>query len=281
MEVRGKAAILLDATEAPATFPYSAGMLVPDTVPALRIEKLTTSYGGRRAIQGIDLDIHAGDLAALVGTNGAGKTTLLKCVLDLMLPDAGRIEIFGVPNREPRARTRVTYLPERFSPPHYLRGREFLEMTLSLGGNRFDRTLALRQLEELELDADVLEQPARRLSKGMTQKLGIAAALLAGRDLSIFDEPLEGLDAVARLVVKRALSGAQRAGRTVLFTAHVLADAEEVCSSLLVLDRGTIRFRGAPAELCARYEEANLERAFVKCVRSPADPAYPRAHREP
>jgi ABC-2 type transport system ATP-binding protein len=246
---------------------------------ALCVERLTTSYGGHRALDDVSVEIHAGELAALVGTNGAGKTTLLKCALDLMLPDAGRIEIFGVPNREPRARSRVAYLPERFSPPHYLLGREFLEMTLSLHGDRFDRALALRQLEELELDPQALDRPARQLSKGMTQKLGIAATLLANRDLSIFDEPLEGLDAVARVVVKGALARLQRAGRTVLFTAHVLADVEEICSSLLVLDRGTVRFRGAPAELCARYGEANLEQAFVKCVRSPVDPALQPAHR--
>jgi ABC-2 type transport system ATP-binding protein len=256
-------------------------MQAGDTIPALRVEGLSTSYGGgRRAIAGVDLEIRAGELVALVGTNGAGKTTLLKCVLDLMLPDAGRIEIFGVPNREPRSRKRVAYLPERFSPPHYLLGREFLEMTLSLGGGRFDRALALAQLAELELDAGVLERPARELSKGMTQKLGIAATLLAARELCIFDEPLEGLDAVARVVVKRAFAGLQRDGRTVLFTAHVLADAEEVCSSLVVLDRGAVRFRGTPAELCERYEEANLERAFVRCVRSPVDRAFRQARPE-
>ena len=255
-------------------------MPVRDALPALSVEQLTTSYGGHRALDRVDLEVCTGELIALVGTNGAGKTTLLKCALDLMLPDAGRIRIFGVPNREPGARKRVAYLPERFSPPHYLLGREFLEMTLSLGGGRFDRAAALRQLEELELDADVLERPARQLSKGMTQKLGIAATLLAERDFSIFDEPLEGLDAVARVIVKRALGRLRREGRTVLFTAHVLADVEEICSSLVVLDGGTIRFRGPPAELCARYEEPNLEQAFVKCVRSRADRAVlpaPRA----
>lgn len=246
---------------------YSAGMPVGDTVPALCVTQLAKSYGRRRALGAVDLEVAAGESVALAGTNGAGKTTLLKCVLDLMLPDSGGVEIFGVPNRDPDSRRRIAYLPERFSPPHYLLGREFLQMTLSLGGGRFDRALAVRQLEELELDPEVLERPARQLSKGMTQKLGLAATFLAERDLYILDEPLEGLDVVARLVVKRVLARLQRAGRAVLFTSHVLADVEEVSSSLAVLDRGSIRFRGAPAELCARYAEANLEQAFVKCVR--------------
>jgi len=247
-----------------------------EAVPALTIERLAKSYGAKRALEHVDLEIRAGDSVALVGTNGAGKTTLLKCALDLMLPDSGRIELFGVPNRDPDSRRRVAYLPERFSPPHYLRGREFLQMALALGGGAFDRALALRQLEELELDADVLERPARELSKGMTQKLGLAATFLAERDLYILDEPLEGLDVVARVAVKRVLARLQRAGRTVLFTSHVLADVEEVSSRLFVLDRGTIRFRGAPAELCARYGGPSLEQAFVNCVRA----TTPRAGRQ-
>jgi len=252
-----------------------------ETLPALSIEQLVASYGARRALDGVDLQIGAAEAVALVGTNGAGKTTLLKCVLDLMLPDSGRIELFGVPHREPHSRKRIAYLPERFSPPHYLLGREFLQMTLALGGGAFDRALAVRQLEELELDADVLERPSRQLSKGMTQKLGLAATFLAERDLYILDEPLEGLDVVARLAVKRVLARLHAAGRAVLFTSHVLSDVAEVSSSLVVLAGAAIRFRGAPAELCARYGEANLEQAFVNCVRSTTRAASPQAHPAP
>lgn len=254
-------------------------MAAGETIPALFIKQLGASYGSKRALDGVDLEIRAGESVALVGTNGAGKTTLLKCVLDLMLPDCGRLEIFGVPNRDPSSRKPLAYLPERFSPPHYLLGREFLQMTLSLGGAEFDRALALRQLEELELDAAVLERPARQLSKGQTQKLGLAATFLAERDLYILDEPLEGLDVVARLAVKRVLARLHAAGRTVLFTSHVLSDVAEVSSSLVVLAGGAIRFRGAPAELCERYGDANLEQAFVNCVRSTARPASRQEHR--
>jgi len=242
-------------------------MVSRDAFPALCIERLAKAYGRSRVLDGVDLQVRPGETVALVGTNGAGKTTLLKCVLDLILPEEGRIEIFGVPNRDPRSRSRVAFLPERFSPPHYLLGREFLEMTLALGGGRFDRRHAARQLEELELAPEVLDRPARELSKGTTQKLGLAASFLAERDLYVFDEPLDGLDATARLAVKRALVRLQRAGRAVLFTSHVLADVEEVCTSLVVLDRGVIRFHAPPSELCARYGDENLERAFVKCVR--------------
>ena len=260
-----KATILLDACAAPP-FPYSAGMAAPTTAPALRVERLAKRYGTCQALDGADLVVRAGETAALVGANGAGKTTLLKCTLDLVRPDSGRVEIFGVPNRNPVSRARIAYLPERFSPPYYLKGREFIEMTLTLAGSRYERPNAERQLAELELDPAVLDRPARQLSKGMTQKLGLAASLLVERDLYILDEPMSGLDPASRIAVKSALARLQREGRAVFLTSHVLAEVEELCSSLIVLDRGAVRFHAAPATLCERYGEPNLERAYLKCI---------------
>lgn len=237
------------------------------TAVALRVDQLVKGYGRRRALDGVDLQVRTGQSVALVGANGAGKTTLIKCVLDLLLPDSGLIEIFGVSNRIPAARARVAYLPEHFAPPYYLLVREFIELNVGLAGSRYERTNAVRQLAELDLDPGVLDRPVRQLSKGMTQKLGLAASLLVERDLYIFDEPMGGLDAAGRIAVKAALARIERAGRAVFFTSHILADVEELCSSLIVLDRGAIRFHAAPANLCERYGESNLERAYLKCVR--------------
>ena len=242
-------------------------MTAPATAPALRVEQLAKRYGTCQALAGVDLLVHAGETVALVGANGAGKTTLLKCILDLVLPDTGRIELFGVPNRIPASRARLAYLPERFSPPYYLKGAEFIEMTLTLAGTRYERASAERQLGELGLEAAVLDQPVRQLSKGMTQKLGLAANLLFARDLYILDEPMSGLDPASRIAVKSALARLQREGRTIFFTSHVLADVNELASAMIVLDGGAIRFHGAPAALCARHGESNLELAYLKCIR--------------
>jgi len=241
-------------------------MTAPHTVLALRVERLAKRYGACQALDGVDLVVPAGQTTALAGANGAGKTTLIKCILDLVLPDAGLVELFGVQNRSPASRKRVAYLPERFSPPHYLKAGEFIEMTVTLAGAAYERRSAERQLEELGLDASALDQPVRQLSKGMTQKLGLAANLLFERDLYILDEPMSGLDPAGRIAVKSALARLQREGRAVFFTSHVLADVSELASSLVVLDRGAVRFHGAPAELCARHGEANLERAYLKCI---------------
>lgn len=244
---------------------------------ALRATGLVKRFGPRRALDGVDLEVPARSSAGLVGANGAGKTTFLKCALDLCSADAGHVELFGVDSRQALARSRLAYLPERFVPPHYLLGREFLAMTLALAGGRYDAAAAQALAQELELDPQALSRPVRQLSKGMTQKLGLAACFLQERDLYVLDEPMSGLDPAGRLAVKSVLRRLGSGGHALLFTSHVLSDVEELCSSIAVLDRGALRFRGPPAELRRRYGEDNLERAFLKCVRTDADAPAIRA----
>jgi len=241
------------------------------SVPALRSEGLVKKYGARCALDAIDMEVAPGAAAGLVGANGAGKTTFIKCMLDLCAPDAGRIELFGVDYRQAAARARLAYVPERFVPPYYLLGREFLAMTLALAGSAYDPARAAAIAAELELDPQALQRPARQLSKGMTQKLGLAACFLLERDLYVLDEPMSGLDPAGRLAVKSVLARLHRSGRALFFTSHVLSDVEELCSTIAVLEKGSLRFRGAPAELRRRYGEDNLERAFLKCIRGDAD----------
>ena len=236
------------------------------TPEAVKIRALAKSYGALVALRGVDLDVRAGEAFALVGANGAGKTTLIKCLLDLVACDSGEAEIFGVPVRRPQARRRLAYLPERFMPPHYLRGREFVSAMLALAGGRYVAETVARVMAELQLEPAALEKPVRSLSKGMTQKLGLAACFLVQRDLYLLDEPMSGLDPAARVAVKSVLRRLAAEGKTLFFTSHVLADVEELCGSLAVLDGGAVRFRGSPAELSARYAEPNLERAFMRCL---------------
>jgi len=233
---------------------------------AVRVAGLIKRFGKREALSGVDLQVAPGEAFGLVGANGAGKTTLLKCMLDFCAFEAGGIEIFGVASAEARARARLAYVPERFLPPYYLRGREFLQLTVRLGGGAYSEDAARALLGELALEVESLEQPVRELSKGMTQKLGLAAGFLLARELTVLDEPMSGLDPASRVAVKAVLGRLRREGRTLLFTSHVLADVDELCTGIAVLERGRVRFRGAPAELCARYAEASLERAFLRCV---------------
>jgi ABC-2 type transport system ATP-binding protein len=241
-----------------------------DGIAAVRVTALAKRYGALEALRGVDLEVAAGEAFGLVGANGAGKSTLIRCMLDLTAYDRGSVEIFGAPGARPRARSRLAYVPERFVPPHYLRGREFLALVAELAGAAFDPAHAAALADALELERDALERPVRRLSKGMTQKLGLAACFQLRRELYVLDEPMSGLDPAARVAVKSALRRLSGEGRTLFFTSHVLADVEELCSSIAVLDRGRIRFRGRPAALCERYAEPRLETAFMRCIRDDA-----------
>jgi ABC-2 type transport system ATP-binding protein len=234
---------------------------------AVSIESLRKRYGKLVALDGVDLAVAPGEAFALVGANGAGKTTLIKCLLDLCAYDSGTVRIFGLAAELPRSRRRLAYVPERFMPPHYLRSREFLELMARSYALAYDGARARSMLAELELDPDVLERSVRSLSKGMTQKLGLAAAFLLERDLYVLDEPMSGLDPAARVAVKSVLRRLAAAGRTLVFTSHVLADVEELCSSIAVLENGSVRWHGPPEGLCARYGEPRLEQAFMRCVR--------------
>ena len=234
---------------------------------AIRVNALEKRYGEFAALSRVDLEIEAGEAFGLVGANGAGKTTLIKCLLDLVARDGGVAELYGVDARLPAARARLAFLPERFVPAHYLRGGEFLRTTIELTGTRYDAARAARLLDELELERGALERPVRQLSKGMTQKLGLAACFLVERDLYLLDEPMSGLDPAARVAVKSVLRRLRGEDRTLFFTSHVLADVEEVCSTIGVLDRGRVRYRGTPAGLCERTGESRLELAFMRCIR--------------
>jgi ABC-2 type transport system ATP-binding protein len=233
---------------------------------ALRFAQVEKRYAGVRVVSGFSLEVRRGEFFGLVGVNGAGKTTLIKCLLDFCDADGGAIEIFGVPHTTTAARARVSYLPERFSPPFYLTGRDFLQYMLGLHRTRYDAAEVARIFSALDLEPAALDRPARVYSKGMTQKLGLAACLLSGKDLYVLDEPTGGLDPKARALAKSELAALRRAGRTVFFTSHALADVAEMCDRLAVMHAGRLRFAGTPQELTGRMGAPDLERAFLDCI---------------
>ncbi len=238
----------------------------PPSPPALQCTRLSKRYGSAVALDDFSLTVATRQTFGLVGMNGAGKTTLLKCLLDFSELDGGQIEIFGVSNRLTRSRRRLAFLPERFNPPFYLTGRDFLRYMLQLQEVGYRGEDAERMFLALDLDLSALAKPVRAFSKGMTQKLGLAACLLSGKDLYILDEPTSGLDPKARALLKAQLRGARNAGKTVFFTSHALADVDELCDQMAVIHRGELRFAGTPEELRERHSAASLEQAFLACI---------------
>jgi ABC-2 type transport system ATP-binding protein len=233
---------------------------------ALRFAQVEKSYSRVAALSEFSLEVRRGEFFGLVGVNGAGKTTLIKCLLDFCDADAGVIEIFGVPHRTTAARAPLAFLPERFNPPFYLTGRDFLHYMSKLHRTRYEDAEVARMFGALDLDLSALDRLARTYSKGMTQKLGLAACLLSGKELYVLDEPTGGLDPKARALFKDELATLKRSGRTVFFTSHALADVAEMCDRMAVLHAGRLRFAGTPRELIGRYAAPDLERAFLACI---------------
>ena len=241
-------------------------MGTPAATTALSFAGVNKRYGSAAALRDFSLDVTAGQTFGLVGMNGAGKTTLIKCLLDFTDADSGTIEIFGTSNRITRARSSLAYLPERFNPPYYLKGKDFLRYMLDLQEVLYRQEEAERMFTALDLDLSALAKPVRAFSKGMTQKLGLAACLLSRKALYVLDEPTSGLDPKARALLKRQLRAVRDDGRTIFLTSHALADVDELCDHMAVIHRGELRFAGTPAELRARHRADSLEQAFLACI---------------
>jgi ABC-2 type transport system ATP-binding protein len=239
------------------------------TDPVVRFSGVHKSFGSAVVLRGVDFVLPKGQFLGLAGLNGTGKTTLIKCLLDFCALDKGEIEIHGISSRRPQARSRLSFLPERFIPPYFLKGREFVHAMLRLVRQEFDEQRVRAMFSDLGLEAVALDRPVRSYSKGMTQKLGLAACFLSGRDLYVLDEPMSGLDPSARARVKTILARLHQEGRTLLLTSHSLADIEEICDHMLILHQGTFAFSGTPVSLRERYGEQTLENAFLKCIGTP------------
>lgn len=233
---------------------------------ALRFVQVAKRYGARSVIDGLDLDVQAGEFFGLVGVNGVGKTTLIRGLLDFCAIDAGVIEVFGIRHLRTEARRRLAFLPERFTPPYFLTGGDFLAYMASLHRRPHGRDGVGPLLRALDLDEAVLKRPVRELSKGMAQKLGLAGCLLSGKELLVLDEPMGGLDPKARALLKRHLLGLKAGGRTLFFSTHLLADVEALCDRMGILHGGRLRFVGTPQACRQAYAAETLEEAFLKCI---------------
>ncbi|HEB81754.1 MAG TPA: ABC transporter ATP-binding protein [Gammaproteobacteria bacterium] len=229
-------------------------------------QQVEKSYHKKPVLKGLDLAVPAGELFGLVGMNGSGKSTLIKAMLDLVSIDGGNIVIEGMAHRRVQARRSIAYLPDRFSPPAHLRGIDFIHYMLRLHGSRVDALQIEAVLQKLELDAGMMHESVNRLSKGMTQKLGLATCLLSGKNILILDEPMSGLDPRARVLFKQQLAESRQQGKTVFFSSHMLADIEEMADTMAVLHNGRIRYSGSPQNFMQRYQGETVEQAYMACI---------------
>jgi ABC-2 type transport system ATP-binding protein len=248
--------------------------------PAIEVSGLRKVYrstlGGKiTALDGIDFSVPEGELFGLLGPNGAGKTTAVKIILDLTRPTTGEARISGLPAGNPESRRHVGYLPEGHKIPGYLTARQ----TLSI----FGRMSGMEKAEINRRGAELLEKlkigpwidvRVKKFSKGMTQRLGLACALLHAPKVLLLDEPTDGVDPVGRREIRDLLRDeAKQNGTTVLVNSHLLSEIELTCDRVAVLRKGKVGVMGTIEELTRRAEK-------YKLVATPIDDALVAAFRE-
>lgn len=202
------------------------------------------------AVRGVSFSVEQGDIFGFVGPNGAGKTTTIKMLVGLIAPSSGNASIFGQKVPSPKAMQKVGFLPENPYIFPYLTPREYVEMSGALSGlsSKFLRDRTTQVLERVGI-LYAADRPVQRLSKGMVQRTGLAAALVADPELLILDEPMSGLDPVGRKEVRDLIVEEKNRGRTVFFSTHILADVEALCDRVAVLRTGEVVVAGAMKDL--------------------------------
>jgi ABC-2 type transport system ATP-binding protein len=223
---------------------------------AIRTEALSKTYvkGLRQrkvlALNNLSLTVADGEIFGFLGPNGAGKSTTIKLLCDLIRPTSGRAAILGQDVRRPEARRQIGYLPENPTFYAFLTGWELIEFHGTLHGMRQSliKEHGKRLFEMLEL-ADAAHRPLRTYSKGMVQRLGIAAALIHDPQVLIFDEPMSGLDPVGRKLVADLMLDMRDRGKVVFFSTHILHDVEVICDRIGIITEGQLRFCGTLADV--------------------------------
>jgi ABC-2 type transport system ATP-binding protein len=221
-------------------------------VEPIRTEALSKTYrkGLRQksvqALNNLSLTVAEGEIFGFLGPNGAGKSTTIKLLCDLIRPSSGKAAILGQDVRQPVARRQIGYLPENPSYYGFLTGWELLEfhgtihgMSRALIQERGEELLAMLQL------AHAAHRQVRTYSKGMVQRVGIAAALIHDPRILIFDEPMSGLDPLGRKMVADLMLEMRDRGKVVFFSTHILHDVEVICDRIGIITDGELQFCGA------------------------------------
>ena len=230
-------------------------------------EHLCRDYGSKHALIDLDLRVEPGEIFGFLGPNGAGKSTTVKILTGMIRPTTGRAMVagFDVVLQPLEAKKRLGYVPETAALYDGLTAAEYLELIACL--YHLDRETAhTRSAEVLELFGLAADKHQRmsEFSKGMRQKVLIASALIHRPDVLFLDEPLDGLDANAAMVVKEVLKQLASQGKTILFCSHILDVVERMCTRIVIINQGRQIANGTSAEIRRETGTATLEEAFSK-----------------
>jgi ABC-2 type transport system ATP-binding protein len=229
------------------------------SAPILEVADLaktfTKPFSGKKveAVRGISFEVRQNEIFGFLGPNGAGKTTTIKMLTGLIAPTRGRASIFGIAAPSPEAMGRVGFLPENPYVYPYLTPREFVTLCARLSGvagvTRGGLAARVEKVLERTGVAYAMDRAVQTMSKGMLQRVGLAAALVHEPEILILDEPMSGLDPVGRKEVRDLIVEERRGGRTVFFSSHILSDVELLCDRLCILKKGEIVVSGRLSDL--------------------------------
>ena len=240
--------------------------------PAVRLSGVRQAYvASKPVLEGVDLVVPRGTILGYLGANGAGKSTTIKVMLGLVAPSDGEVRVLGYdPRKDAREiKRRAGYVPENALLYDQLTVAETLLLLGRIHG--MDEELVIRRggvfLEVFELASEV-QARVGTLSKGMRQKVLLAAALLHAPEMLFLDEPLSGLDVNAQLLVKRLMRRLADAGRTIFYSSHVMGVVQEVCDRVVILEAGRVALQGSVEEVRRAREGGSLERIFADVTSS-------------
>ena len=233
----------------------------------IRTTDLTKRFDDKVAVDHITLSVYPGEILGFLGPNGAGKSTTVKMLTGMLQPTGGTAEIagFDVQHDPLEVKRRIGYIPESGAMYENLSPAEYLDFVASL--YHIDPVTAEARYSEL-LDLfgilHVKDQRLAEFSKGMKQKVLIASALLHRPEVLFLDEPLNGLDANAAMVVKEILKKLAAQGKTIFFSSHILEVVERICTRIIIIDRGQQIISGTARSIVEDTDSSSLEDAFSR-----------------
>jgi ABC-2 type transport system ATP-binding protein len=233
----------------------------------IEVQHLTKVYGDFKAVDDFSFRVGAGEVVGLIGPNGAGKTSTLRCIVGIHAPSAGAIAIDGhdIVGAPVEAKRRLAFMADEPQLFPYLTVMEHLRLTARLYQVREFNARAASLIQELQLTGKENALP-NELSRGMKQKVAIACGLVHEPAAMLFDEPLTGLDPLGIMHMKETIVARGRAGAAVLVSSHLLHLVEEICTRVVIIDRGVKVADGTIAEISAQAQStgSNLEQLFLK-----------------
>ncbi len=245
-----------------------------ETTPLLQVDNLCRFFGAVKAVNGLNFEIQKGACVGLIGANGAGKTTLMRILSTLDLPDKGVVFYKGIDalSHPEKVRGEIGWMPDAMDMWPNTTVRDYLDFVARVnnfkGKNRRDTVAYWAEFCGI---TELMSRNIDKLSKGESQRLGLARMLIGDPQFLILDEPAAGLDPQARLYFKQLVHQLQEQGRTLLISSHILSELAEMCDSMIMMDCGELLFAGSSGELMQKIQSRGKVRLRMRPLNEASD----------